>query len=270
MSALRLPHQRTGRAAGVPYVALPPERDPGSAPLIVGWPMLDSPRSAADLAAALPLAGSKAWRVFVDLPLHGARTPDDFERVLGEALTDPLLRLHVPVVRQAVQEFPRVVAGLRAELGATGPLGLVGGSLGGAVALTALTATTVPVATVALVNPVLTARSLVAVAEREFGVVYPWTPEAVETAERWDFVARAAEIAERVPASAVLLVSGGADHAEFRRDAALLRDALGTVLVTVPGLAHALTDEADAAAAASSPHTEAVDAELAAWFDARL
>ncbi|MEY9214450.1 alpha/beta hydrolase [Thermobifida halotolerans] len=270
MSAPDRPNQHTGTVAGVPYVALPPEGGTGAAPLIVVWHMVDAPRSAEEMAATLPLTGSGAWRVFVDLPLHGARTPDDVEAVMGEALTDPLLNLHVPIVRQAVREFPGVVSGLREELGATGPLGLVGGSLGGAVALTALAETAVPVTAVALVNPAVTARSLVAVAEREFGMGYPWTSEAEEAADRWDFVARAAELADRVSPSATLLVSGDRDHTEFRRDAALLRDALDAAFVTVPDLAHALVEESDAAVAPQSPYAKVVDTELAAWFDARL
>jgi hypothetical protein len=55
----------SGVAAGVPYVALPPagrdESEP--APLIIAWHLNDPPRSAAAMAAAIPLAGVAAWRV---------------------------------------------------------------------------------------------------------------------------------------------------------------------------------------------------------------
>lgn len=241
-----------------------------TAPLVVVWHMLDAPCSAEAMAAALPLAGTAAWRVFVDLPLHGARTPDDIAAVMGEAVTDPLLKLHVPIVDEAVREFPRLVAALRAELAATGPLGLVGGSLGGAVALTVLAETTVPVAAAALVNPAITARSLIAVAEREFGTRYVWTPKAEAAADRWDFVARAGEIADRPSAPAVLLVSGGRDHPEFRDDATRLHDRLDAALVTVPGMAHGLGDVPDTTAAPRPPHAKAVDTEVAAWLDVRL
>jgi hypothetical protein len=63
-------------AADVPYVALPPaERRDGDepAPLIVAWHLNDPPRSAAAMASALPLAGVAAWRVYLDLPMHGRR-----------------------------------------------------------------------------------------------------------------------------------------------------------------------------------------------------
>jgi hypothetical protein len=62
--------------AGVPYVALPPAgwrsgQEP--APLVVAWHLNDPPRSAAAMAAALPLAGCPAWRVYLDLPMPGRR-----------------------------------------------------------------------------------------------------------------------------------------------------------------------------------------------------
>ena len=66
----------SGVAAGVPYVALPPgERGDGQvpAPLIIAWHLNDPPRSAAAMAAALPLAAVTAWRVYLDLPMHGRR-----------------------------------------------------------------------------------------------------------------------------------------------------------------------------------------------------
>jgi hypothetical protein len=66
----------TGVAAGVPFTALPPEgwhdsQEP--APLIIAWHLNDPPRSAAAMAAALPLAAVAAWRVYLDLPMHGRR-----------------------------------------------------------------------------------------------------------------------------------------------------------------------------------------------------
>ena len=43
------------------------------APLIIAWHLNDPPRSAAAMASALPLAGVAAWRVYLDLPMHGRR-----------------------------------------------------------------------------------------------------------------------------------------------------------------------------------------------------
>ena len=56
----------TGGAAGLSYVALPPDETYGlraAAPLIITWHLNDPPRSAAAMAAALPLSGVAAWRV---------------------------------------------------------------------------------------------------------------------------------------------------------------------------------------------------------------
>src|SRR5215470_954993 len=65
----------SGVAADVPYVALPPagpdENEPAS--LIIAWHLNDPPRSAAAMAAALPLTAAVAWRVYLDLPMHGRR-----------------------------------------------------------------------------------------------------------------------------------------------------------------------------------------------------
>ena len=63
----------SGIAAGVPYVALPPEGE-GPAPLIAVWHLLDSPRSEAAMAAAVPMAGVRAWRVYFGLPMTGRRS----------------------------------------------------------------------------------------------------------------------------------------------------------------------------------------------------
>ena len=64
-----------GTVAGVPYVVLPPETDRPDAPTVVAWHLNDPPRTERAMAAALPLAGLDAWRVYLGLPLSGARTP---------------------------------------------------------------------------------------------------------------------------------------------------------------------------------------------------
>ncbi|MGH2603820.1 MAG: alpha/beta hydrolase, partial [Dehalococcoidia bacterium] len=64
-----------GTAAGVPYVALPPPDGAETAPLILTWHLADPPRSETAMAAALPLRGLEAWRVYLGLPLLGSRLP---------------------------------------------------------------------------------------------------------------------------------------------------------------------------------------------------
>src|SRR5260370_17655265 len=72
-------HPCTGTAAGVPYLALPPtsvdvEAD-GPTRLIVAWHGFEPPRSEAAFAAAVPMTGVPAWRVYLGLPLFGGRLP---------------------------------------------------------------------------------------------------------------------------------------------------------------------------------------------------
>src|SRR5437868_11905297 len=61
-----------GTAAGVTYIALPPTAvdvvAAGPTHLIVVWPGFDPPRTASALAAAVPMTGVPAWRVFLGLP----------------------------------------------------------------------------------------------------------------------------------------------------------------------------------------------------------
>src|SRR5262245_10771663 len=125
----------SGVAADVPYVALKPAgrhdgREP--APLIVAWHLNDPPRSAAAMASALPLAGVPAWRVYLDLPMHGRRQlPGGLEEFMRLGYQDAVLKAFEPQVTLAVAEFPAVLAGLRARLPVTsGPIGVVGGSVG--------------------------------------------------------------------------------------------------------------------------------------------
>ena len=125
----------SGAAAGVPYVALPPAgRQDGRkpAPLIIAWHLNDPPRSATAMASALPLAAVAAWRVYLDLPMHGRRQlPGGLEEFMRLGYQDAVLKAFEPQVTRAVGEFPAVLAELRARLPvADGPIGLVGASTG--------------------------------------------------------------------------------------------------------------------------------------------
>lgn len=88
------------------------------------------------MAAALPLRGLQAWRVYLGLPMLGSRLPEgeleEFFRLFRE---DMVLNEFGPITRQAVEEFPAALAELRDRLPVgDGPLGLVGGSMGAWVA----------------------------------------------------------------------------------------------------------------------------------------
>jgi dienelactone hydrolase len=266
----------TGTVGGVPYVALPPPRDGDGAPLVVAWHMMDPPWTEAAMAAALPLAGVPAWRVYLGLPMFGARTPaGGFEEVTRLGAEDFPLKLFGPVVEQAAAEAPAAIEDLRRDLGVgEGPIGLVGGSMGSAVALLLLAEGALPVSAAAVVSPV----SQLAPVVGYFDSAYPWTEESRAVAERFDFVARAAEIARADSQPGILLVAGERDAAEFREPAAAFRDALlgqyadpGRVsLVTVPEMAHAIAKAPGLAPAPQTPDARRVDAAVTKWFRLHL
>lgn len=247
----------TGVAAGVPYTALPPEGD-GPAPLVLTWHMMDAPRTNAAFAAALPMAGVPAWRIHLGLPMCGARMVGGSMNAIVELAERDSLRAYVDgLTRQAVDELPAALRTLRTEFPITdGPIGVVGGSLGGLVALRVL-AFGVPVAAAALVNPAVRARSLVGMLG-----TYPWDEAAEELADELDFVRRAAELT-----TPLLVVSGEDDYPPLRADAVALAEAAPHAeLRSVPGLAHPLADEPGMAPAPQLPLARVVDEVLTTWF----
>ncbi|MFF0493983.1 alpha/beta hydrolase family protein [Nocardia sp. NPDC004068] len=253
-----------GTAAGVPFTALPPVGG-GVAPLVVSWHMLDAPRSDGAFAAALPMNGLAAWRVHLGMPMCGARMVDGrVDAVVALAREDPLLAYLAPFVRQASAEFPAALAEIRERFPVgDGPIGVLGGSLGGAVALRVLVESPVAVFAGAVVNAAIRMRSVVDL----FPGPYPYDAESEAVVEGLDFVARAGDIG--VP---LLIVSGERDHSALRADAVELARALGdrAELLSVPGLAHPLADEPGIEPAPQLPVARAVDAGLTAWFGRHL
>jgi pimeloyl-ACP methyl ester carboxylesterase len=239
-----------GVAAGVPYVALAPEGEPEGAPLVVAWHLHDPPRTEAAMAAALPLNGLPAWRVYLGLPMSGSRLPDGgLESFFQLGYDDAVLKIFDPTCRQAVQEFPAALAALRQQLplGDT-PLGLMGGSAGALVALCVLAETDLPVRAAVLVSPAIRLTAVVAANERRFGVAYRWTEQSRIAAQRLDFVARAEEIVKR-DAAIQFVVGAQDDEAGFLTPAKQLWQALScrapdqTALTIIPDMAHALAEE---------------------------
>jgi dienelactone hydrolase len=267
----------TGTAAGVPFTALPPTGSTGGpAPLIVTWHMLDAPRTDAAFAAALPMTGVPAWRVHLGMPMCGARMVDGrVDAIIELARKDALMAFLAPFVHQAAEEFPAALVALRDQLPVDdGPIGVLGGSLGGAVALEVLTMQRVPIKAVALVNPAVRIRSVVGLVVTGMtgsGEPYPWTAESRKTADELDFVARAEDVTAQPP---LLLVSGELDHPALRTDAAALIDALReryahpdeVELRTVPDLPHPLADEPGLEPAPQRPAAKVVDGILTQWF----
>lgn len=255
----------TGTAAGVPFTALPPAAG-GPAPLIVTWHMLDPPRSDAAFAAALPMNELPAWRVHLGMPMCGARMVDgSMDAGLQLLQEDPLMSVLYPFVRQAGDEFPAALSSIRAQLPVDdGPIGVLGGSLGGAVALRVLADTEVPVFAGAVVNAAIRMRSVVAL----FGE-YAYDAESEKAVDSLDFLAQAGAIADRAP---LLIVSGEQDHPGLRNDAQALADALGerSELLAIPELAHPLAGEPGIDPAPQLPTAREVDAGLTTWFRRHL
>ena len=256
----------TGTAAGVPFTALPPAGG-GTAPLIVTWHMLDAPRSDAAFAAALPMHDLPAWRVHLGMPMCGARMVDgSMDAGLELMRRDVLMAFLHPFVRQASAEFPAALASIRAQLPvADGPIGVLGGSLGGAVALRILADTDLAVFAGAVVNAAIRMRSVVDLFPGE----YPYDAGSEKAVEGLDFIPRAGHLAGRAP---LLVVSGERDHPGLRADAVALVEASDDriELLSVPGLAHPLADEPGIEPAPQLPQARAVDAGLTAWFRRHL
>lgn len=269
----------SGVAAGVPYVALPPVggRDHvRPAPLIIAWHLNDPPRSAAAMASALPLAAVTAWRVYLDLPMHGRRQlPGGLEEFMALGYQDAVLQAFDPQVTQAADEFPAVLGELRARLPVTdGPIGLVGASIGALPAQLVIAGGTVQVSAAALISPVIQLAEVVAANERRFKVTYPWGGASRAVAARFDFVSRADEIAARDPQPAVLLVTGAEDDPAFPLQAQRLqaelrrryRDPERAGLISIPGMQHAFAAEPGIEPAPQTTEAKHLDAAVTDWF----
>ncbi|MGI8334936.1 hypothetical protein ACRYCC_33705 [Actinomadura scrupuli] len=268
----------SGTAARVPYVALPPtaiDAEPdGPTRLIVAWHGFEPPRSEGSFAAAVPMSGVPAWRVFLGLPMFGNRLPPGgIAEVRARAQRDYLLELYGPVVQQAAAELPAAVAEIRDDLGlADTPIGLVGFSAGGGAALLALAEGNIEVAAAALIAPIAVPALVLAAMERRSGGTYTWTPESRAVADRLDFTSRAAEVVARDPA--LMLVAGAGDELVAESELAVLRDRLtaggGTVEALTFSMGHALAAEPGLAAEPPIAEAVSVDAALTGWFRERF
>lgn len=273
--------QIAGVAAGAPFVAHPPAAGPRpSAPVVVAWHLMAPPRTERALAAALPLAGLDAWRIYLGLPLCGSRKPPGGdEELMRLGYEDAVLNLQGPIISQAAEELDAALADVRRQLGlGDGPVGLLGGSVGAAVAQLVLAEGSIDVRAAVLVSPIVQLRPAVEAMGRYFGVTYPWSEPSLEVARRMDFVARADEIAERGQ-PAVLLVVGADDDAEgFHQPAELLVGALASryadperiALEVIPGMSHAVAEEPGDEAAPQTEPAVAIDGLAARWLGRHL
>jgi dienelactone hydrolase len=279
-------HERTavgGVVADVPYVALPPagaRDDAKPAPLVIAWHLNDPPRSAAAMAAALPLAGVAAWRVYLDLPMHGRRQlPGGLDEFMQLGYQDAVLKAFEPQVTQAVDEFPAVLTELRARLPLTvGPIGLVGASIGALPAQLIIAEGAAQVGAATLISPVIQLAEVVAANERRFDVSYPWSGASRAVATRFDFVARANEIAGADPQPALLLITGAEDDPAFplqsQRLHSELRDRYDNPerlrQLSIPGMKHAFAVEPGIEPASQTAEAQLVDGATTDWFRRHL
>ena len=261
----------------MPFVALPPAsgRREGM-PVVAAWHLLDAPRTEAAFAAAVPLHGLDAWRIYFGLPMTGARLPAGGpDELMQLAYADAILKLYEPIAFGAASEFSAVLPALCAQLGLEpGPIGVMGGSIGAAVAQLVLAQSDLPIRAAVLLSPVVQLSRVVDAMERQFGVSYAWSDASRAVANRLDFVGRADDLA-RHSRPAVLLVVGGRDDPAFQEPAAALRDALASrdvvsELVTIPDMGHALADEPGLEPAPQTPHAALVDQHAVRWFQQHL
>lgn len=268
--------QLNGTAAGVPYVALPPAGGvrPG-APVVIGYHLLDAPRTEAAFAAAVPLRGLDAWKIYFGLPMSGARLPAGGREELWRlVMADPVLNVHRHVTLGALAEFPDAYAAVCADLGIADdvPLGVLGGSMGGAAAQLVLAEGGVDVRAAVLINPVVRFRATIDALSAHHGTTYTWTPESEAVADRLDFVRRAADLSK----AAIRFVTGADDLADAILtpvgQAVPELDKQGATVdwQVVPGMAHALADEPGTEPAPQTPNATTVDHLATAWSSQHL
>jgi hypothetical protein len=260
----------TGTTAnGVPFVLIPGSRP--DAPVITAWHLLDPPRTEAAMAAALPLAGFDAWKIYLGLPLSGSRAPaGGFDEIMRLGREDAVLNLHWPIHEKAVAEFPAAFAELRERFGIAddAAVGLLGGSAGSSVAAGVLATGESGAAAVVFVSPMLQLRPMVDVLSGFFGIEYEWSPASERAAERMDFVARAPEL--QATGAALRVIAGADDSPGALEPARAFADATGADLHILDGIAHPLADEPGVEAAPQTAGAKRVDDLAVEWFRSEL
>lgn len=257
------------RLAGVPaLLRIPPQQD---APPIVLWHGFGPPASAAALLEALPLDEVRAIKVYLDLPLFGARAAAGGHAELARRQTEDLAGLlFAPAVLGAAAELPAVRDALTtgACLRPEESLALFGFSAGGAAVLYALAERQVPLRAAVVVNASTGLEASVHAWERATRRTFPWSAGARDIAARSDALQRHAEIAAGDPPPALLIVHGAQDVVLGATTArtlfqALLPDyrrahQLGRLQwQLIPGMAHSWLDAA---------HLSAVRAATSGWL----
>lgn len=212
--------------------------------------------------------------------MFGSRTPPGgVEELMRLGHEDAVLNLNGPVGTQAAEEFEPAWADLRSQLDlGDGPIGVLGESMGAAVALLVLAESRLDISAAVLVSPLVRLRPTVDALGRRIGVTYPWSERSLEVARRLDFVARADDIARRGDLAVLLVVGVDDDRDGFHEPAAELRSVLAgryadprrCELVLVPEMAHALADEPGVEPAPQTPAAAEVDRHASRWLRRHL
>ena len=240
--------------AGVPAILRVPSTT--SKPPILMWHGLGAPGSESELAAALPLDEVPAVKVYLGLPLLGARAPSKEEESLAQRQTeDYALRIFEPIVVGAAHELASVLAELKQLhcLRDHEKVGLFGFSAGGAAALVALTDTHAPVGAAVVVNAPTSLKTAVEGFEHATQHPYSWSDTSRQLAQQVDANAHAKDIAFGAPPRALLLFQGADDAVVAPGGAVSLEEALRPYyrglenerrlkLVVAPGVSHAWAD----------------------------
>jgi predicted esterase len=246
-----------------------------SKPPIVLWHGFGPPDSERQLMEALPLDDVPALKVYVGLPLFGARAPaGGMAEVVRRQSEDVAKLVFEPAVLGAALELPKIVEALLKMgcLEASTGIGIFGFSGGGTTALIALAEADVPIRAAVTLNASPGLDATVDAFERATGRRYVWTDSARELVRRSNAIQRAADIASPKPPPALLILHGAddqmlsANRASSLHEALLLRyraadsqDRLG--LKIVPHMAHTWID---------TVHLAGVRADVSAWFERHL
>lgn len=258
------------RLAGVPAILRIP-RVIGKAPIVL-WHGFGPPAGERALMAALPLDEVPAVKVYLGLPLFGARSPPGgTDEMIRRQTRDVATLVFEPVVMGAARELPRVVRALRRRhcMAQDQKIGLFGFSAGGAAVLVALARRQPVVGRAVTLNASTGLDASIAAFEHATGQSYRWTPRARSLARRSDAVIHAADIAAGHPPVALLLIQGADDGTVSPAAAVRLHDALTPYyrrdhaqsrlrLTVIPRLSHAW----------AAPRADArLEREIASWFN---
>jgi predicted esterase len=259
--------------AGVPALL----RVPGKitkAPIVL-WHGFGAPDNERALMEALPLDNVPALKVYLGLPLFGARTPaGGGNELLRRQKRDLATLVFEPAVMGAAKELPAVLKELERHqcMQRDEAIGLFGFSAGGAAVLYALAEADVRIGAAITMNASTGLTASVKAYERATKGSYAWTDATRKLARDSDAVGRAKHIAAGTPPPALQIIHGEEDAMLTPRIAIALHDALQPLydearaaprlqLTVVPGMTHAWTGKGT---------TEGLRCSIAAWFHMHL